>query len=81
MARDNGVRLQPAIRVEGRESLREVVATGAGVGFLSEAELGNDARLCKYALDGVSLYMSETLVTLSARRDVSVIRAFLKHVS
>lgn len=76
-----GVNLEPAIRVEGRESLREVVAAGAGIGFLSEAELGNDPRLCKFALSGVSLHMAETLVTLSARRDVAIIRAFLKHVT
>ncbi len=49
-------------------------------GLLSEAELGIELRLCKYALGGVSLYMTGTLVTLSAQRDVPVIRAFLKFV-
>ena len=73
-----GVELVPAIQVEGREAMREVVATGAGIGFLSEAEFGHDRRLRKYAIAGVDLGMSETLVTLSARRDVPVIRAFLK---
>ena len=73
-----GLALTPAIQVEGREAMREVVATGAGIGFLSEAEFGHDARLRKLRLAGVDLGMTETLVTLSARRDVAVIRAFLK---
>jgi DNA-binding transcriptional LysR family regulator len=64
--------------VEGREAMREVVATGAGIGFLSEAEFGHDARLRKLRLTGVDLAMSESLVSLAARRDVAVIRAFLK---
>lgn len=79
--RDAGVRLDPAIQVEGREAMREVVATGAGIGFLSEAEFGHDARLRKLRLTGVDLAMSETLITLTARRDVAVIRAFLKSMA
>lgn len=78
VAAETGVPLVPAIEVEGREAMREVVASGAGLGFLSEAEFGHDARLRKMVIDGVDLGMTETLVTLSARRDVPVIRAFLK---
>ena len=77
-AEDVGVELTPAIEVEGREAMREVVATGAGIGFLSEAEFGHDSRLRKVALGGVDLGMSETLVTLTARREVPAIRAFMK---
>lgn len=77
-AKEAGIRLKPSIQVEGREAMREVVATGAGIGFLSEAEFGHDSRLRKFAIAGVDLGMAETLVTLSARRDVPVIRAFLK---
>lgn len=78
VAAEIGIVLKPAIEVEGREAMREVVASGAGLGFLSEAEFGHDARLRKIVIGGVDLGMSETLVTLSARRDVPVIRAFLK---
>lgn len=77
-AAEADVTLNPAIEVEGREAMREVVASGAGLGFLSEAEFGHDARLRKISLTGVDLGMSETLVTLTARRDVPQIRAFLK---
>ena len=77
-AAEAGIALKPAIEVEGREAMREVVASGAGLGFLSEAEFGHDTRLRKVALGGVEVGMTETLVSLSARRDVPVIRAFLK---
>ena len=73
-----GLRLSPAIEVEGREAMREVVASGAGLGFLSEAEFGHDSRLHILPLRGAGLVMTETLVTLSARRDVPAIRAFLR---
>ncbi|MEM9250556.1 MAG: LysR substrate-binding domain-containing protein [Pseudomonadota bacterium] len=73
-----GVALKAAIVVEGREAMREVVASGAGLGFVSEAELGHDSRLRRIDLAGTALGMAETLVTLRARRDVPVIRAFLK---
>lgn len=78
VAADLGVRLVPVIEVEGREAMREVVASGAGLGFVSEAEFGNDPRLRKVALHGADLGMSETLVSLKSRRDVPAIRAFLK---
>lgn len=77
-AAETGVRLAPVIEVEGREAMREVVASGAGLGFLSEAEFGHDARLRKVAISDVDLGMTETLVALSARREVPVIRAFMR---
>jgi len=76
-ARAAGLRLTPVIEVEGREAMRETVASGAGVGFISEAEAGNDPRLLRLPLSDTALSMTETLVTLTARRDVPVIRAFL----
>jgi aminoethylphosphonate catabolism LysR family transcriptional regulator len=70
----------PAIEVEGREAMREVVASGAGIGFVSEAEFGHDVRLMAVPFEDVDLGMSESLVTLSARRDVPLIRGFLRAV-
>lgn len=80
-ASEAGLSLVPVIEVEGREAMREVVASGAGLGFLSEAEFGHDTRLRKLSLSGADLDMTETLVTLAARRDVPAIRAFLKSVA
>ncbi len=72
--------LVPSIEVEGREAMREVVASGAGIGFISEAEFGHDRRLEAIPFDDVDIGMSESLVTLSARRDVPLIRGFVKTV-
>ncbi|MEO9826378.1 MAG: LysR substrate-binding domain-containing protein [Paracoccaceae bacterium] len=77
-ARRHKVRLKPAIEVEGREAMREIVASGAGIGFLSEAEFGHDQRLVHFPIVGLGLSMSEAIVTLKARRDVPMIRAFKK---
>jgi aminoethylphosphonate catabolism LysR family transcriptional regulator len=73
--------LTPSIEVEGREALREVVASGAGIGFVSEAEFGHDRRLKAIPFEDVDIGMSESLVILSARRDVPLIRGFVKAVN
>jgi len=76
-AQKQGVALIPAIEAEGRETVRELVASGAGIGFVSEAEFGHDTRLVKVALRDIDISMSETIACLSQRRDVRVIRAFM----
>jgi LysR family transcriptional regulator, low CO2-responsive transcriptional regulator len=73
-----GVTLVPAIEAEGREAVREVVASGAGIGFVSRAEFGHDDRVVAIPLAGVALSMSETIACLSQRREVRVIRAFIE---
>ena len=69
--------MKPAIVAEGREAVREVVASGAGIGFVSKAEFGHDDRLVQIKLTDVDLKMSETLVHLAQRREVKVIRHFM----
>jgi LysR family transcriptional regulator, low CO2-responsive transcriptional regulator len=76
-AREKGVPLFATIEAEGREAVHEVVASGAGIGFVSLAEYGHDDRLIKLPLTGVRIQMSETMVHLGQRRDVKVIRAFM----
>jgi len=77
-AKAAGVSLRPAIEVEGREALREVVATGAGIGFISLAEFGGHPGLDQIPLAAPDLAMEQSIVVLRARRDVPVIRAFMK---
>ena len=79
-ARQN-LRLTPAIEVEGREAMREVVASGTGIGFVSEAEFGHDARFVKVPLKDAPMAMRETLVYLAQRRDLRLIRAFMDHAT
>ena len=77
-ARQAGVRLEAKIIAEGREAVRDLVAEGFGIGFVAESEIGNDTRLSRIRLEGVSPSMPETLAHLSARRDVPVIRSFMR---
>lgn len=76
-AEAQGITLTPAIEADGRETVREIVASGAGIGFVSEAEFGHDARLIQIRLQNVDARMSEALVHLRQRQEVKVIRAFM----
>lgn len=73
----DGITLTPSIEAEGRETVRELVAAGAGIGVVSRAEFGHDPRLQQIRLTGNGLEMAETLIHLSQRRDVRLIRAFM----
>jgi len=75
-AKREGITLRPVIEVEGREALREVVATGAGIGFISLAEFRDYPGLRQVAIKAPGLTMTESIVVLRSRRDVPVIRAF-----
>lgn len=77
-ARDHKISLKPVIEVDGREAMREVVASGAGVGFISRAEHGEDTRLQRVRITGIDLEMVETLVYLKMRCDVPMVRAFMR---
>ena len=84
-AKIQGVNLKPMIEVEGREAMRELVASGAGIGFVSEAEFVADTRVMKVNIQGDNLIMNETVAFLKQRSNVRVIRDFLslvdKHIS
>ncbi len=77
-AAKQGVILTPAIEAEGREAVREVVASGAGIGFVSQAEFGNDDRLAQIPIRDADIRMTESLVYMAQRREVKVIRAFME---
>ena len=77
-AKKHAIKLRPVITVEGRQALCEVVASGAGIGFVSLAELGNVSDICAVPIEGVALEMKEKVVFLSIRRDLPMIRAFVR---
>jgi aminoethylphosphonate catabolism LysR family transcriptional regulator len=75
-ARSRGLTLQTAIEAEGREAVREIVATGGGVGVVSAAEFGQDPRLVPIRLSDCEVLMDEALVCLRERSGGKVISAF-----
>lgn len=78
-ARAAGVTLVPAIEAEGREAVREIVASGAGVGVVSAAEFGSDARLVSIPIaGGEGMVMDEALICLRERKSGKLVRAFFE---
>lgn len=75
-AAGQGITLRPAIEAEGREAVREIVASGAGIGFVSEAEFGNDGRLVPISIDAPEMLMDEALICLRERSGGKLVRAF-----
>ncbi|AEH83457.1 LysR family transcriptional regulator [Sinorhizobium meliloti] len=73
-----GVALKPAIEAEGREAVREIVAAGAGVGFVSAAEFGRDGRLAPIEIVGAEMLMDEALICLKERSGGKLVRAFFE---
>ena len=78
VARQGRVKLEAKIIAEGLVAVRDLVVEGFGIGFVPKSEIGNDIRLSRIRLEGVSPSMPETLAHLSARRDAPVIRSFMR---
>lgn len=76
MAQSVGVTLKPTIEAEGREAVREIVASGAGVGFVSSAEFGHHGRLAPIRIDAPQMMMDEALICLRERTGGKLVRAF-----
>jgi aminoethylphosphonate catabolism LysR family transcriptional regulator len=74
---EQGIVLHATIEAEGREAVREIVAAGAGVGVVSEAEFGHDPRLARIAISDVDIRMEESLVCLRDRAGGKLISAFM----
>ncbi len=72
--------LKPVIEAEGREAVREIVASGAGIGFVSQAEFGHDHRLVQLPISGLDKNMDEALICLKDREHAKLIAAFM-HVA
>jgi len=71
-----GVQLRPTIEAEGREAVREIVASGTGVGFVSRAEFGLDSRLRPILIDAPEVLMDEALICLRERSSGKLVKAF-----
>ncbi|MCM2320566.1 MAG: LysR substrate-binding domain-containing protein [Pseudomonas sp.] len=75
-----GLRLRPAIEVEGREAVRELVLAGMGVGVVSAAELGDHPQVHALPISDCRQQMTETLVCLREQGTRRIIDTFLQMV-
>jgi aminoethylphosphonate catabolism LysR family transcriptional regulator len=73
-----GVRLRAAIEAEGRDAVRALVLSGAGVGFVSRAEYSPDPRLELVEIADLAAAMRESIVHVAARGELRQIRAFME---
>ncbi|MED5611004.1 MULTISPECIES: LysR substrate-binding domain-containing protein [Pseudomonas] len=72
-----GLRIRPAIEVEGREAAREAVVAGIGLGVVSAAEFGADSRVHALPIVDCERRMSETLVCLREQSSRRIVATFL----
>ena len=73
-------RIEPEYFIEttSRETVKEAVAAGLGIGLISEAELRPDPRLWPVRLTGTDLRYTERVVCLRRRRTLAAIRELLR---
>jgi aminoethylphosphonate catabolism LysR family transcriptional regulator len=72
-----GITLKATIEAEGREAVREIVATSGGVGIVSAAEFGRDSRLAPLRISDCEVMLDEALICLRERAGGKLIGAFL----
>jgi aminoethylphosphonate catabolism LysR family transcriptional regulator len=77
-AEARGLTLKAMIEAEGRDAVREIVATGGGVGIVSEAEFGLDSRLTPIRISDCEVMMDEAMICLRERAGGKLIGAFLE---
>ncbi len=73
-----GITLKATIEAEGREAVREIVATSGGVGVVSAAEFGRDSRLVPIRISDCEVMLDQALICLSERAGGALIGAFLE---
>ena len=73
-----GIKLKATIEAEGREAVREIVATSGGVGFVSASEFGQDSRLVPIRISDCEIMLDQALICLRERAGGKLIGAFLE---
>lgn len=72
--------LMPArvMEIGSREAVREAVAAGMGIGFVSASETMPDPRVALLPIYGVRMEIDEYAVCLRERRNLATVKAFLQ---
>jgi len=73
-----GVRPDYVIETTSRETVKEAVAAGLGVGVISEAELREDPRLWPIQVKDADLKYSEYVVCLERKKNLRLLREFFR---
>ena len=68
------------MEIESREAVSEAVASGLGIGVVSEAEFGHDERLVAIPVTDTDLATREYVACLKERRKLRIVAAFLDQV-
>ncbi len=76
----HGVQPKDVFEIESREAVSEAVASGLGVGVVSEAEFGHDNRLHKLHVADVKLKVTECVAFRVDRKGDRMVSAFLELV-
>lgn len=74
---DRGIEPAGTLEMEGREAVREAVASGLGVGVVCDYEFGHDTRLHRLNIKGARLRLTECAVCRREARTNPVVAAFL----
>ncbi len=72
-----GVEPLYVIETTSRETVKEAVAAGLGVGVIAENEFRTDPRLWPLRVTGADLHYSDEVLCLNRRRDLRAVREFL----
>jgi LysR family transcriptional regulator, low CO2-responsive transcriptional regulator len=72
-----GVSVRVVVEIGSRESIREAVAAGIGLGAVSEIAFIPDPRIVALPIDRADVFTYAHMICLSERRDARVIAAFL----
>ncbi len=70
-----GVQLHNTLVIGSREGVREAVASGLGIGVVSESEIGQDRRIHALSIRDANLKITEYFVCLKESRPTPVVKA------
>jgi aminoethylphosphonate catabolism LysR family transcriptional regulator len=79
--REKDVRLKVVMEIGSRESIREAVAKGIGLGVVSEMEFIPDPRIHALQVSDAEIYTYAHVVHLRERQNARLVRAFLAELS
>ncbi|WP_417797501.1 LysR substrate-binding domain-containing protein [Terasakiella pusilla] len=74
---ENDVTLESTLSLCGREAIREAVAQGNGIGFISDHEKGHDSRLTTLPLSDARQIFQTSLVYLASQKERPIIAEFI----